>query len=66
MPFPFALDGTRTDAASILQLLAIGHRVRTTVWNLKREGEVRAMLKESGAVPGDRLSFSSVRRRKLR
>ncbi|HMD42667.1 MAG TPA: NAD-dependent epimerase/dehydratase family protein [Candidatus Acidoferrum sp.] len=42
---------------SILQLLAIGHQVRTTVRNLKREGEVRAMLKEGGAVPGDRLSF---------
>ncbi len=30
----------------ILQLLAAGHRVRTTVRSLKREGEVRAMLKE--------------------
>ena len=42
---------------SILQLLAGGHRVRTTVRSLKREGEVRAMLKEGGADPGDRLSF---------
>jgi nucleoside-diphosphate-sugar epimerase len=42
---------------SILQLLAAGHRVRTTVRSLKREGEVRAMLKEGGAEPGDRLSF---------
>ena len=42
---------------SILQLLAAGHRVRTTVRNLKREGEVRAMLREGGAEPGDRLSF---------
>jgi nucleoside-diphosphate-sugar epimerase len=41
----------------ILQLLATGHHVRTTVRNLKREGEVRAMLKEGGAKPGDRLSF---------
>jgi len=41
----------------ILQLLAGGHQVRTTVRNLKREGEVRAMLKEGGAEPGDRLSF---------
>jgi nucleoside-diphosphate-sugar epimerase len=41
----------------ILQLLAAGHRVRTTVRNLKREGDVRAMLKEGGAEPGDRLSF---------
>jgi nucleoside-diphosphate-sugar epimerase len=41
----------------ILQLLAAGHRVRTTVRSLKREGDVRAMLKEGGAEPGDRLSF---------
>ncbi len=41
----------------ILQLLAAGHQVRTTVRSLSREGEVRAMLKEGGAVPGDRLSF---------
>ena len=41
----------------ILQLLAAGHQVRTTVRNLKREGDVRAMLKEGGAEPGDRLSF---------
>jgi dihydroflavonol-4-reductase len=40
-----------------LQLLEAGHRVRTTVRNLKREGDVRAMLKEGGAQPGDRLSF---------
>jgi nucleoside-diphosphate-sugar epimerase len=42
---------------SIVQLLAAGHQVRTTVRSLKREGEVRAMLQEGGAVPGDRLSF---------
>jgi nucleoside-diphosphate-sugar epimerase len=41
----------------ILQLLAAGHQVRTTVRNLKREGDVRAMLKVGGADPGDRLSF---------
>jgi len=41
----------------ILQLLAAGHEVRTTVRSLKREGDVRAMLKEGGAEPGDRLSF---------
>jgi nucleoside-diphosphate-sugar epimerase len=41
----------------ILQLLAAGHRVRTTVRSLKREGDVRAMLKTGGADPGDRLSF---------
>jgi nucleoside-diphosphate-sugar epimerase len=32
-------------AIAILQLLAAGHQVRTTVRSLKREGEVRAMLK---------------------
>jgi nucleoside-diphosphate-sugar epimerase len=43
----------------ILQLLAAGHQVRTTVRSLKRESEVRAMLKEGGAEPhGEaRLSF---------
>jgi nucleoside-diphosphate-sugar epimerase len=42
----------------ILQLLAGGHQVRTTVRSLKREGEVRALLKEGGAEPGERLSFT--------
>src|SRR5450432_3867049 len=42
---------------SILQLLAAGHQVRTTVRSLKRESDVRAMLKEGGAEPGERLSF---------
>jgi nucleoside-diphosphate-sugar epimerase len=42
---------------AILQLLAAGHRVRTTVRSLRREGAVRAMLKEGGAEPGDRLTF---------
>jgi nucleoside-diphosphate-sugar epimerase len=41
----------------ILQLLAAGHVVRTTVRSLKREGDVRAMLKEGGVEAGDRLSF---------
>ena len=41
----------------ILQLLTAGHQVRTTVRDLKREGEVRALLKEAGAEPGDQLSF---------
>jgi nucleoside-diphosphate-sugar epimerase len=41
----------------ILQLLAAGHRVRTTVRSLKREGDARAMLAEGGAEPGDRLAF---------
>jgi nucleoside-diphosphate-sugar epimerase len=42
---------------SILQLLAAGHQVRTTVRSLKREGDVRAMLKVGGADPSDRSSF---------
>ncbi|HEY3739981.1 MAG TPA: aldehyde reductase [Bryobacteraceae bacterium] len=43
---------------TIVQLLAAGHQVRTTVRNLKRASDVRAMLKEGGAAdPGDRLSF---------
>ncbi len=41
----------------ILQLLAASYRVRTTVRSLKREGDVRALLKQGGAEPGDRLSF---------
>ena len=41
----------------ILQLLAAGHQVRTTVRSLKREADVRALLKQGGAQPGDRLSF---------
>jgi len=43
----------------ILQLLAAGHRVRTTVRSLKREGDVRGTLREGGAEPGDRLSFAA-------
>jgi nucleoside-diphosphate-sugar epimerase len=45
---------------TILQLLSAGHTVRTTVRDLKREPEVRAMLKQGGAQGGqssDRLSF---------
>ena len=43
---------------AIVQLLAAGHRVRTTVRDPKREPDVRALLKEGGAEPGDRLSFA--------
>jgi nucleoside-diphosphate-sugar epimerase len=42
---------------TILQLLAQGHEVRTTVRNLNREGEVRALLKQGGAEPGEKLKF---------
>lgn len=41
----------------ILQLLAAGHQVRTTVRNLAREADVRAMLKQGGAGPADTLQF---------
>ena len=39
----------------ILRLLEAGYPVRTTVRSLSREAEVRAMLKEGGAEPGDTL-----------
>jgi nucleoside-diphosphate-sugar epimerase len=46
----------------ILQLVRAGHQVRTTVRSLKREGDVRSMLKAGGAEPrsvkpGDGLWF---------
>ena len=41
----------------ILRLLAAGYDVRTTVRNLKRETDVRAMLRAGGAEPDDRLSL---------
>ena len=44
-------------AHSILQLLAVGHEVRTSVRNLKRESDVRAMLRQGGSDAGARLSF---------
>jgi nucleoside-diphosphate-sugar epimerase len=45
-------------AHTILALLGAGHRVRTTVRNPGREAVVRAMLKEGGAEPGERLSYA--------
>jgi nucleoside-diphosphate-sugar epimerase len=42
---------------TVLQLLNAGYQVRTTVRDMKREGDVRAMLKYGGAEPGERLSF---------
>jgi nucleoside-diphosphate-sugar epimerase len=41
----------------ILQLLAAGHEVRTTVRNLKREADVRTLLRAGASDPGGRLSF---------
>jgi nucleoside-diphosphate-sugar epimerase len=43
----------------ILQLLAAGHHVRTTVRNLTRTPEVRAILKRAGADGDERLSFAA-------
>jgi len=45
-------------AHCILQLLAGGYRVRTTVRSLKREADARAMLKTGGAEPGEALTFT--------
>jgi nucleoside-diphosphate-sugar epimerase len=42
---------------TILQLLAAGFQVRTTVRNLAREGDVRGMLRNGGVDAGSRLSF---------
>jgi nucleoside-diphosphate-sugar epimerase len=39
----------------LAQLLAAGHQVRTTVRKLTREADVRAMLSQAGAEPGDGL-----------
>ncbi len=46
-------------AHCILQLLAAGYRVRTTIRSLKRGAEVRAMLRVGGAEPGEALSFAA-------
>ena len=43
----------------ILQCLAAGHQVRTTLRNLSREPEMRALLKRAGARGDDRLSFAA-------
>lgn len=44
-------------AYAIIQLFAAGHQVRTTVRNVSREADVRAMLKRGGSEPGSALSF---------
>jgi len=46
-------------AHCILQLLAAGYRVRTTVRALNREADVRAMLRQGGAEPGEALTFAA-------
>ena len=42
---------------AILQLLAAGHEVRTTVRNLNRKADVLAMLRTGGADRTDGLTF---------
>lgn len=42
----------------IVQLLAAGHEVRTTVRSLKREADVREMLKEGGVTATASLAFA--------
>jgi nucleoside-diphosphate-sugar epimerase len=42
---------------AIVQLLAAGHQVRTTVRDLKREGDVRTMLRTGGAEADSQVSF---------
>ncbi len=46
-------------AHCILQLLEQGYDVRTSVRSLAREADVRAMLKQGGAEPGEKLSFAA-------
>lgn len=41
----------------MIQLLNQGYGVRATLRSLEREAEVRAMLREGGVEPGDRLTF---------
>ena len=42
----------------IVQLLATGHTVRTTVREMARADDVLAMLHRAGTAPGDRLTFA--------
>jgi dihydroflavonol-4-reductase len=44
-------------AHTVLQLLAVGHRVRTTVRKLDRSRDVLAMLRQGGAASVDDLTF---------
>src|SRR4030095_12170345 len=46
----------------ILQLLAAGYRVRTTVRSLAREEDVRALLTEGGGDTGVHVTFSAADR----
>src|ERR1700735_411655 len=44
---------------AVLQLLPAGHEVRATLRNMKREDDVRAMLRQGGVEPNGSLSFVS-------
>src|SRR5262249_8771153 len=44
-------------APCVLHLLVQGYQVRTTIRSLSREEEVREMLRQGGAEPGERLEF---------
>ena len=44
---------------AIVQLLAAGYEVRTTVRSLERVDKVRAMVREGGVEPGERLRFAT-------
>ncbi|WP_063695401.1 SDR family oxidoreductase [Bradyrhizobium embrapense] len=46
-------------AHTILQLLADGHAVRTTLRNLDRSKDVIAMLREGGALAADQIGFAT-------
>jgi nucleoside-diphosphate-sugar epimerase len=46
-------------AHCILRLLQDGHRVRSTVRSMSREGDVRAMLARGGASPGGDVTFAA-------
>lgn len=43
----------------IISLLNAGHEVRTTVRDLRREADVRALVSRGGVDPGGRLSFAA-------
>lgn len=46
-------------AHCIIQLIQAGYQVRTTVRNLTRESEVRAMVRQGGVDAGDKLTFAA-------
>jgi nucleoside-diphosphate-sugar epimerase len=58
MPTILVTGGTGFIAShAILQLLRANHRVRTTVRSLRREADVRGMLRVGGIEPSEQLTF---------